>query len=113
MSGALEITSTYQSYLTKDYAAQDEDGNGAGMAISTGLSERTSWLGQMPERLRLRMYASPPEAGQKDCPHRFARSLYAPQRPPNGKAALRPRGLLGVIACSDPQRRNSFDHFRD
>jgi hypothetical protein len=22
-------------------------------------------------------------------------------------------GLLGVVACSDPQRRNSFEHFRD
>ena len=57
-----------------------------------------SWRGQVPERLRLRTHGSPPEAGHKDCPHCFARSLDALQRPPNGKGGAIAFRLLDGVA---------------
>ena len=57
-------------------------------------------------------HAWPPEAGIKTSPllrSFVGRRLAASQRQ-GGAIAL---GLRGTVACSDPQRRNSFDHFRD
>jgi hypothetical protein len=55
--------------------------------------------------LRLRTHTKPPEAGHKDCPHCLLRSFArAASQRQGGAIAF---GLLGGVACSDRQRRNS------